>query len=139
MHATICAFNVPGDQQLIPNLKPRIKLVNLNFVCLKLHLCAKAHILTLLTDQQKAKRTKCGMPSVDTIFTGSSLSHECQIAKRLRALKAFVGIVASDGVLLMSITADFLAAARAPSLADSHHFELNPSNLLGESPQCKKN
>ena len=31
--------------------------------------------------------------------------------------------------MLGSIAAEFLAGARAPSLADSHHFELNPAHL----------
>jgi len=38
-----------------------------------------------------------------------------------------------------SITAELLAGARALSLADRHHFELNLSDLLDKSTQYKKN
>jgi len=36
------------------------------------------------------------------------------------------------------ITAELLAGAQALSLADRHHFELNLSDLLDKSTQCKK-
>jgi len=38
-----------------------------------------------------------------------------------------------------SITAELLAGARAPSLADRHHFDLNLSDLLDKSIQHKRN
>jgi len=38
-----------------------------------------------------------------------------------------------------SVTAELLAGARALSLADRHHFELNLSDLLDKSTQYKKN
>jgi len=40
---------------------------------------------------------------------------------------------------MFSITAELLAGARALSLADRHHFELNLSDLLDKSTQCKRN
>jgi len=39
----------------------------------------------------------------------------------------------------VSITAELLAGARALSLADRHHFNLNLSNLLDKSTQYKRN
>jgi len=41
--------------------------------------------------------------------------------------------------LINSITAELLVGARALSLADRHHFDLNLSDLLDKSTQCKKN
>jgi len=38
-----------------------------------------------------------------------------------------------------SITAELLAGARALSIADRHHFNLNLSDLLDKSTQCKRN
>jgi len=38
-----------------------------------------------------------------------------------------------------SITAELLAGARALSIADRHHFDLNLSDLLDKSTQCKRN
>jgi len=38
-----------------------------------------------------------------------------------------------------SITAELLAGARALSLADRHHFDLNLSDLLDKSTHCKRN
>jgi len=39
----------------------------------------------------------------------------------------------------LSITAKLLAGARALSLSDRHHFDLNLSDLLDKSTQCKRN
>jgi len=39
----------------------------------------------------------------------------------------------------VSITAELLAGARALSFADRHHFDLNLSDLLDKSTQCKRN
>jgi len=41
--------------------------------------------------------------------------------------------------LQKSITAELLAGARALSLANRHHFDLNLSDLLDKSTQCKRN
>jgi len=43
------------------------------------------------------------------------------------------------GVTINHITAELLAGARALSLADRHHFELNLSDLLDKSTQHKRN
>jgi len=45
-------------------------------------------------------------------------------------------LVTFDG---MSVTAELLAGARELSLADRRHFELNLSDLLDKSAQCKRN
>jgi len=37
------------------------------------------------------------------------------------------------------VTAELLAGAPSLSLADRHHFELNLSDLLDKSMQCKRN
>jgi len=44
-----------------------------------------------------------------------------------------------NGVSRLSITAELLTGARALSLADRHHFDLNLSDLLDKSTQCKRN
>jgi len=40
---------------------------------------------------------------------------------------------------VVCITAELLAGAWALSFADRHHFELNLSELLDKSTQCKRN
>jgi len=48
-------------------------------------------------------------------------------------------VLAGTKIPFGSITAELLAGARALSLADRHHFELNLSDLLDKSTQYKKN
>jgi len=45
----------------------------------------------------------------------------------------------NEVILDNSITAELLAGARALSLADRHHFEINLSYLLDKSIQYKRN
>jgi len=54
---------------------------------------------------------------------------------------ALAGGVVGNGrnVVDTSVTAELLAGAQASSLADRHHFDLNLSDLLDKSAQCKRN
>ena len=45
----------------------------------------------------------------------------------------------NDLLQASSITAELLAGAWASSLVDRHHFDLNLSDLLDKSTQCKRN
>jgi len=56
----------------------------------------------------------------------------------LRAALTGASIAAAAMAQLDSITAELLAGARALSLADRHHFDLNLSDLLDKSTQCKR-
>jgi len=39
----------------------------------------------------------------------------------------------------LRVTAELLEGARALSISDRHHFELNLTDLLGKATQCKRN
>jgi len=73
------------------------------------------------------------LPGIVTVSLGvaSEDRHKTLGSKRI--------ITAESRKLLTSITAELLAGARALSLADRHHFNLNLSDLLDKSTQHKKN
>jgi len=65
---------------------------------------------------------------------------ECQKAQQIVKVRSADTVVCNRDVerVKISVTAELLAGARALSLADRHHFDLNLSDLLDKSTQHKR-
>jgi len=75
-----------------------------------------------------------------TLCAGLALSLliESSVLGARSALHTYHGIGVSI-YMHHSMTAELLAGAQTLSLADRHHFDLNLSDLLDKSTQCKMN
>jgi len=80
----------------------------------------------------------------DNFLSVISEDKECQFVSNIpsetdKAFSNLLTLLRAWLLVCFSITAELLAGARALSLADRHHFNLNLSDFLDKSTQHKRN